>query len=77
VTVAVPVRGVDRGDLDAAGELQRIIGDLDGALEAVERAADGGDAQVLDLEADVRVGGVDRVGAGRDAGEGRAPRGGS
>ena len=38
------------------------------ALEGVEGAADGGDAQVLDLELDVGMGGVDGPGAGRDDG---------
>ena len=66
VAVAVGVAGVDGGDVDGAREDGGVTAGVDRALERAEAAADGGDAHVPDLEADVGVAGVDGVGAGRD-----------
>ena len=66
--VPVPgvVTGVDGGglDRDLDGRVERVLPDHDGALDLAEAALGAGHHDVADAEADVGVGGVDRVGAG-------------
>ena len=58
----------DGGDVDRTLDRDdSLVTDGDVALEAAEAAAEGGDAEVLHLEADLGVDGVDGVGAGLDA----------
>src|SRR5581483_3767216 len=70
VIVALGLVGVDRLGLDRAVDLggREVFADLEGAREVGELAAYGGDAHVLDAEADRRVRAVDGPGAGRDQG---------
>jgi hypothetical protein len=66
VAVAVGLAGVDRGHVHGPFEDRGITAGVDLALERAELAADGGDAHVADFEADVGVGRIDVVDAGRD-----------
>jgi len=59
--VALGLVGVDRRAPDGAVGGGAVLAELEAALERAELAADGGDAEVLDREADARVGGVDGV----------------
>ena len=59
---------VDGRDVDGAFDrADAFVADGDVAFEAAEAAAEGGDAEMLDLEADLGVDGVDALGAGLDA----------
>ena len=72
VIVALRLVGVDRLGLDRAVDLGagQVLADLERALELGELTADGGDAHVLDGEADLRVRRVDAPRAGGDHGGG-------
>src|SRR5664279_143944 len=68
--VALGLVGVDRLGLDGPVRLggREVRADLQRSLELGELAAHGGDAHVLDGEADLGVPRVDGPGAGRDQG---------
>ncbi len=68
VGVAVGGAGLDRGDLRGHVDhgLRDVLGDLDGARDLAEVAADLADHEVAGDEADLGVRGVDGPGAGGD-----------
>src|SRR5436305_9240334 len=64
VCITVLVARVDARNLDRALQHRRLAGGVEAALELPERATDGGDAHVPNLEADVGMGGIYGVAAG-------------